>query len=116
MLDPETKESLGVSQAAAKVVVLQTAISRIFLNVTIFFPPIALYYIEKKRMMPKNPILRTLMEAFWITLELYFAVPVGIAMYPRFASIPSNKLEPEFQNIKNRRGEVIDHFVFNKGL
>ena len=83
VLDPETHESYGVSVVAAKKAVMQTAISRIFLNVTIFFPPLALYWIEKKHMMPKNFLLRTTVEAFFISLELYFAVPTGIALYPR---------------------------------
>lgn len=116
VLDPETHESYGTSVAAARSAVLQTSISRIFLNVTIFFPPIALYWIEKKRWMPKHYILRTIVEAFFISLELYFAVPVGIALYPRYGQISASKLEPEFQGIKNRRGELVQDFVFNKGL
>jgi len=96
VLDPETLESYGLSKRCAYDAVLQTSISRIFLNVTIFFPPIALYFIEKKRLMPRNHILRTGVEAFFISLELYFAVPIGIAMYPRMGRIEASKLEPEF--------------------
>ena len=96
VLDPETHESYGLSKRCAYNAVLQTSISRIFLNVTIFFPPIALYFIEKRRLMPKNPVLRTGVEAFFISLELYFAVPIGIALYPRMGKVEASNLEPEF--------------------
>jgi hypothetical protein len=76
----------------------------------------ALYWIEKKRLMPKNFYVRTSLEAFFIGLELYFAVPVGIALYPRYGAIHASQLEPEFQNVTNRRGELVQDFVFNKGL
>jgi hypothetical protein len=56
----------------------------------------ALYWIEKKRLMPKNFYVRTSLEAFFIGLELYFAVPVGIALYPRYGAIHASQLEPEF--------------------
>lgn len=66
--------------------------------------------------MPTNFYLKTSVEAFFIALELYFAVPLGIALYPREGKIQADQLEEEFRNIKNSRGEVIREFVFNKGL
>ena len=52
VLDPETQESYGLSKNLAYTAVLQTSLSRIALNFTFFVPPLALYWIEKKRMMP----------------------------------------------------------------
>lgn len=104
VFDPATNECYGLSKACAYSAVLQTSISRIFLNVTIFLPPLALLAVESARMMPKNYFLKTTVEAFFISLELYFAVPVGIAMYPRIGCIPALQLEPEFHNIKNKQG------------
>jgi uncharacterized membrane protein YecN with MAPEG domain len=82
VLHPETGEDLGKSKKCAYEAVVNTAISRIFLNVTIFLPPIALVLIEKVGMMPGNWYLKTLLEAILISGELYLAVPVGIAMFP----------------------------------
>ena len=42
VLDLETKKHLGKSQKCAKVAVLQTAVSSIFLVFTIFVPPVVL--------------------------------------------------------------------------
>ena len=66
---------------------LQTAISRVFLNVTIFLPPLALIALERAHLMPKNFYLKTLVEVLMITGELYLAVPVGISMFPQKGTI-----------------------------
>jgi len=87
---PETGEDLGKSRKAAYDAVLSTAISRIFLNVTIFLPPIALVAIERVHMMPSNWYLKTLIEAILISGELYLAVPTGIAMFPQLATIDAS--------------------------
>jgi len=83
ILHPETGEDLGKSKKCATEAVMNTAISRIFLNVTIFLPPICLVLIEKARLMPKNWYLKTLVEGVLIAGELYLAVPTGIAMFPQ---------------------------------
>ncbi len=82
VLHPETEEDLGRSKKCAYQAVLQTAISRVFLTVTIFLPPLALVAIEKVHLMPKNWYLKTFVEATLIAGELYLAVPIGIAMFP----------------------------------
>jgi hypothetical protein len=72
----------GKSQSAAKKAVYQTANSRIFLAIPIFFPATALYLIEKKGLLPRNFYLRTTLELSLIAFELYFAVPFAISVYP----------------------------------
>lgn len=54
----------------------------------------------------------------WFSLELYIAVPVGIALYPRIGSIKLEDLETEFSDkqIKSANGELVGKFNFNKGL
>jgi Sideroflexins len=79
---PETNEDLGKSKVCAKKAVVETAISRIFLNVTIFLPPLALVAIEKFHLMPHNFYAKTAVEATMIAGELYLAVPTGIALFP----------------------------------
>ena len=75
---------------------MQTSISRIFLTVTIFLPPLALVAIEKAKMMPRNFYLKTLLEGTLIAGELYLAVPIGIAMFPQKGTIKAEDLEEEF--------------------
>ena len=47
-------EILGKSRLAAKMAVTETAISRYILTIPILFPALALYAIERKRLMPSN--------------------------------------------------------------
>ena len=59
-------------------------------------PPLFLMGIEKARMMPKNKPGKLSVEISLLLLELYFAVPLGLALYSRTGTIKSSDLEPEF--------------------
>ena len=83
MLDKDTLEPYGKSQNCAKKAVMQTALSRIFLVLTIFAPPIALIGIEKAQMTPKSKPLKFCLEISLLAGELYLAVPLGLALYDR---------------------------------
>ena len=50
---------------------------------------------------------------YWLCLA---AVPLAIAIFPQEISIPTSALEPEFQNLKDAKGKLIEHVVCNKGL
>jgi len=79
-------------------------------------PPLALVALEKGHLMPRNWYLKTLVEATLIAGELYLAVPIGIAMFPQKGTIRAEDLEEEFQQLKNKNGQLIREFHFNKGL
>ena len=104
VLHPETKETIGVSKNCAHKAVLQTAITRILFNVTIFLPPIAIMGMERMRLMPKNWYARNLVEAVFFASELYICVPLGIAAYPREGKIRVEELEDEFADVRSKEG------------
>ena len=52
--------------------------------------------IEKARMMPKNKPGKLSVEISLLLLELYFAVPLGLALYSRQGVISASDLEPDF--------------------
>ena len=81
--DKVSGESYGKSKICASTAVMQTSISRIFLVLTIFVPPIALIGLERARIMPKNRFAKFSVELSLLVLELYFAVPLGLALYAR---------------------------------
>lgn len=96
---PKTGEAIECeikSKLAAKRAVEQTAISRIMLNVTILLPPMLLISLEKARLMPKNKYLVEFVNFTVLLIELYFAVPTGIAMFPVKGVILATDLEPEY--------------------
>ena len=89
-------QSYGKSKICAQKAVLQTSISRIALVLTIFAPPIALMGLEKVHMIPKNKALKFGLDSTLLLSELYFAVPLGLAMYSRYGTIAASDIEPEF--------------------
>jgi len=84
VLHPETHQSYGLSKVCAHQAVLQTAISRVLLNIRVVIPAFVMYWIEKKRLMPKNQVLVRSLEFSLLAFELYLCVPIGIALYPRY--------------------------------
>jgi len=40
----------------------------------------------------------------------------AIAIFPQTGSIHYSQLEKEFHNLKNKNGNKIEYFTFNKGL
>lgn len=77
----KTGKSYGKSKKCAEKAVMQTSISRVGLVLTIFAPPIALMGLEKAHLIPKNKVLKFGLETSLLVSELYFAVPLGLAMY-----------------------------------
>ena len=114
--DKNTGKSYGKSKICANTAVLQTSISRIALVLTIFVPPIFLIAMERARIMPKNRVGKFSIELSVLCLELYFAVPLGLAFYPRQGTVAAKDIEPEFSEVKDDQGNLITEFVFNKGL
>ena len=47
-------------------------------------------------MIPKNKVLSFGLDLSLLTFELYFAVPLGLAIYARKGTVAADQLEPEF--------------------
>lgn len=75
---------------------MQTAISRIFLVTTIFVPPVILTALEKCKLTPTRKGPKYALEFSLLFIQLYFAVPIGLALFPRLGTIPASSLEPQF--------------------
>jgi hypothetical protein len=63
---------------------------------TIFVPPVVLVALEKANMMPKRAPGKYLLEFTLLFVQLYFAIPIGLALFPRMGTIKAAALEPEF--------------------
>jgi len=67
-------------------------------------------------MIPKNRVGKLLLESFVFAISLTWAPPMGIALFAPNAKTPADILEPQFQNLRNKQGEPIKEFYYNKGL
>jgi len=108
---------LGVSTAAAKTSVAMTVASRccVLPMAPMLLPPIALGALKAALPFIKGPVAVGA-EAGLVAASIYFALPVAIAIFPQELSIPVSALEPEFQNLKDSKGNLITSVVCNKGL
>ena len=75
-----------------------------------------LYAMERLRLMPKNFILTIMIQMAMFTGELYVAVPLAIAFYPKTGTVKASELEPEYRQWKDQTGNHITQFKYNKGL
>jgi len=82
----------------------------------LFIPAILFFGVEKLNLVPKNPLLRLTLDMSLVFVNCYLAVPLSVAMFPKFARIKASELEPEFQNVKGSDGKVITEFIYNKGM
>ena len=83
IFDPEdTHKSMGKSRSAAKEAVMQTALSRSILALPLLFPGVVFLGLEKARLMPNRFLPKCLVQGLVFFLELYFAVPFGVAYFP----------------------------------
>ena len=81
-----------------------------------FFPACILLIIDAAHLMPKRKAPLFSLELLLITFELYLSGPLGTALYPRMGKVSSDELEDEFKSIKDKNGEFISTFTYNKGL
>jgi len=115
--DEEGRE-LGMSQAAGQMGVLQTVLSR-----SCFLPiaPMVMPIIGMKMIGSVAPALTVgaagvVMEIVLITGCISGMLPVALALLPQRMEIPVSKLEAEYQNLKDSKGQAITKVFANKGL
>ncbi|KAG9410208.1 Sideroflexin-5 [Aphanomyces cochlioides] len=107
----------GRSQEAGKQSLTQVALTRVALPMPILlFPPFILEAMKTAKALPKNRFGRVFTEISVVTLCIWGAFPAAIALFPQYGTIPASEVEPQFQNLKNSKGEPITEFTYNKGI
>ena len=61
---------------------------------SMFIAPIVLIGLEKANLSPTRTPAKKALELWLVFLQLYFAIPVGLAYFPRMGTIQANELEP----------------------
>lgn len=109
----------GISKTAGGEALKQVALTRVALPMPILLlPPLIMNSFDRMSSAFKNAPrkVRLPVELLVITLSLSGALPLAISLFPQISSISSQALEPEFQNLKDSKGNAIDRLYFNKGL
>ena len=112
----ENDKRLGVSKKAGLLGVSLTALSRVVWNFpALGIPPVVLSLVTKKGWVTSS-YGKIAVQLGAIGLSLHFGVPFAIAMFKPDLEVPVEKLEEEFQNMKDENGEPIKSVFFHKGL
>ena len=110
-------ESVGVSKECARRAVLQTAFSRTVLSFPIFIlPGVSMALIDKAGLLPRARAPKTLLELSVIAFALWVALPISVSLFPPTGEAKSAEIEPEFRELRNAKGQIVDRVYYNKGL
>lgn len=113
----ENGDPHGESKKAGLTAVGQVATSRV-VNVfgILTLPTLAMSVLEKTKFVQSRPRLHAPLNLFCIGTALAVALPMTIGIFPQVATLHKDQLEPEFQNCKDKDGNPVDTFYFNRGL
>lgn len=109
---------VGNSKTAAKYAVGETAASRV-INATpiMVIPPLILFRLQKSGFLkhkPKAVEIATNIGLIFVTSLV--ALPFALAVFPQRRELPVNKLESQFQGLKDKNGNPITSLQFNRGI
>jgi len=112
--DEEGKD-LGMSKSAGQLGVMQTVLSRAcFLPIAPMVMPVLAMKVLKPFL--KTPPVAMVAELLLITGCISGMLPVALSILPQRMEIDVKKLEPEFQNLKDSKGQPVTKVFANKGL
>lgn len=115
--DTHTATNLGSSKTAAKYAVGETALSRV-INATpvMVIPPLVLVALQKRGLKGASRLKETLANLGIISLTSFAVLPFALAIFPQKKQLSVDKLEPEFQNLVDEKGNKIEKVWFNRGM
>lgn len=118
VFDRDTNEPVGTSRTAAAYAVGETAMSRV-INATpiMVIPPLLLVKLQSTRLLRgKSRLAETLVNLGLITVTSFAVLPFALAIFPQSRTLAVEKLEDEFKDKKNSKGEPIKQIWFNRGM
>ncbi|EFA77965.1 sideroflexin [Heterostelium album PN500] len=107
----------GKSQEAGKMAVYKVAFSRVATSFpALLLPPIVMSFVDKLKFVQKYPKVKLPINLAVIAAIFNSSLPAAIALFPQESTIETSKLEPRFHNLKDKDGNLIKEFIYNKGL
>jgi sideroflexin-5 len=113
--DLETDDTLGASQAAARMAIWETGKVRFAIASCAVLIPQALF-LASSQLYNRYPGLGIPTQALYALFGFGLGVPFSRALSTQEMTIPITQVEEQFQNRKNSNGNPIHNVVFNKGL
>ncbi|KAF2078663.1 hypothetical protein CYY_000034 [Polysphondylium violaceum] len=108
---------VGKSQVAGKSAVMKVAVSRAATSFpALLLPNILMKGFERLSVVQKYPWTKLPLNLAIIGAIFNTSLPAAIALFPQESTISAKDLEPQFQNLKDKNGNPITEFIYNKGL
>jgi len=104
---------VGISKSAGQQAVMQTVLTR---NCGLPVLPIIIPSVILKMAGIEGTTAGKIGEVVLVTMAFTVGLPAALAILPQTMEIPVGKLEPEFQNLKDKNGAPITSLFANKGL
>ena len=113
----EDGQEVGYSKKVGRSAVLQTALTRALICILpLGLPTISFYLLDKMGMIPKRKGLNIAQQIVVFSYSVMFAPAMSCALFPQIVKKDVNKLEPEFQSLKDKDGKPIKELYYNKGM
>ncbi|OQS04667.1 Mitochondrial Tricarboxylate Carrier (MTC) Family, partial [Thraustotheca clavata] len=114
----EDGEWIGISTRCGAFAVASCIGGRICAAAPILIlPPLAMRQLEKKTTFwAKRPFLRLPTTLAMVALAIQCSVPLTFGLFRQSAQVNVSHIEPEFQRIKRRSGELVQVVTYNKGI
>jgi sideroflexin-5 len=108
---------LGNSKKAGFLAVSETAASRA-LNATpvMAIPPLLLLRLQRTAWLKRHPRMTIPVNLALILGVSLVALPCAIGAFPQRQRIHVSKLEPQFQDREDKKGEKFEYVWFNRGV
>lgn len=109
---------VGTSKTAALHAVGETAASRV-INATpvMVIPPLLLVQLQKTRLLKGKPkAVEILTNIGLIFVTSLVALPPALAVFPQRREIAVDRLEEQFRDLKDAKGNKISSLQFNRGI
>lgn len=107
----------GVSKEAAKKAVISSGCTRAILPIPLtMLTPFFWKLFEMMKVAPKGSKGIIFADMLILVVNLTVSMPIALALFKQELTISKDKVEPQFRNIKDENGNIIEQFTFNKGL
>ena len=90
--------------------VYETTLSRAVLQCPVYaIPPVVMSTIAA------SPYLATPIATYTLLIAFGVGLPAACAIFPQISEIDCDKLEEEYRNLKDDKGQTIKKLYFNRG-
>ena len=79
-------------------------------------PPVLMEGLKRVRLLPKNRVGNIVANCVCVAFSLQCMLPAALAVFPQKSEFDTAKLEPQFANLEDKRGNHITKLYANKGL